>query len=601
MNEQQTNNETNEDHSETVPASTSRSRPEKSIELPSTIAVNQLATMLNVGPIEVIKQLMRIGVMANINQVIDYEIAAPIAQGYGHTPSRLKEQDTVGRHEIHDSDGSTLTERPPVVTILGHVDHGKTTLLDAIRNSDLAEAEIGGITQRIGAYQIHHNDDPITFIDTPGHEAFAAMRARGAQVTDIAIIVVAADDGVMPQTLEAINHVKAANVPIIVAINKMDVPGADPERIKRQLAEQELLVEDWGGTVISVEVSARDGIGIDNLIDHIMLVAEISELQAQREGSARGVIIEAQISKTKGPLATALIQSGTLKLGDSIVSGSTWGRVKAMFDDRGTRIEQAGPSTPIEILGFDEQPESGELFSSTINEKTARDRAKERHLEQRTERLNSRSLQDMYQRIQLGDMQDLNVILKTDARGTIEAIREALENLEAEQARVHVLHSASGSITESDILLASASDAIVLAFSNRTEPGAARLAETMGVEIRYYDIIYHLIEDIESALNGMTVTEQSVIEEGTAEVRAVFPLGRRVKIAGIYIQNGKVTRSSWARIIRNEETLHEGAITSLRHFQEDVSEVQNGLECGIVVDGFSEYEEGDTVAIFRRQ
>ena len=601
MTEQQTNNELHEEDSQQATAAASRPRPEKSIALPSTIAVNQLATMLNVGPIEVIKQLMRVGVMANINQVIDYEIAAPIAQGYGHTPSRLKEQGSIERHKNQEGDSATVSERPPVVTILGHVDHGKTTLLDAIRNSELAETEIGGITQRIGAYQIHHHNVPITFIDTPGHEAFAAMRARGAQVTDIAVIVVAADDGVMPQTLEAINHVKAASVPIIVAINKMDVPGADTERVKRQLAEQELLVEDWGGTVIAVEVSARDGVGIENLIDHILLVAEISELSAQHEGRARGVIIEAQMSKTKGPLATALVQSGTLKLGDTIVAGSAWGRVKAMFDDQGLRIEEAGPSTPVEILGFDDQPGSGELFTGIESEKKARDIAKERQLEQRTTRLNSRGLQDTYQRIQLGDIQDLNVILKTDARGTIEAIREALENLHSDQARVHVLHSASGSITESDILLASASDAIVLAFSTRTEPGAAKLAETLRIEIRYYDIIYHLTEDIESALSGMAIVEQSVIEEGSAEVRAIFPHGRRVRIAGIYIQNGKITRSSWVRIIRNDETIHEGAITSLRHFQEDVSEVQNGLECGIVVDGFSEYEEGDTIEIFRRQ
>jgi translation initiation factor IF-2 len=601
MTEQQPNNDMNQEASAQATTAPSRPTQEHPIDLPSTIAVNQLATMLNVGAIEVIKQLMRIGVMANINQVIDYEIAAPIAQGYGRTPSRLMEQDSVGHHEANDANGAEVSARPPVVTILGHVDHGKTTLLDAIRNSELAESEIGGITQRIGAYQIQHNKDLITFIDTPGHEAFAAMRARGAQVTDIAIIVVAADDGIMPQTLEAISHVKAASVPIIVAINKMDVPGADTERIKRQLAEQDLLVEEWGGAIISVEVSAKDGSGVENLIDHILLVAEISELRAQHQGPARGVVIEAQMNKTKGPMATALVQSGTLKLGDSIVAGSTWGKVKAMFNDQGKRIEEAGPSTPVEILGFDEQPGSGELFISTENEKTARDTAKKRQLEQRTTRLNSRSLQEMYQRIQVGDVQDLNIIVKTDARGTIEAIREALENLHTDQARVHVLHSASGSITESDILLASASDAIVLAFSTRTEPGAAKLAETLRIEIRYYDIIYQLTDDIELALSGLVVEEQSVVEEGTAEVRAVFPHGRRVRIAGIYVQSGKVTRSSWARVIRNDQTIHESAITSLRHFQEDVGEVQNGLECGIVLDGFNEYQEGDTVEIFRRQ
>ena len=500
-----------------------------------------------------------------------------------------------------EEDQDSLESRSPVVTILGHVDHGKTTLLDRIRQSNIVEGEAGGITQHIGAYQVSSNDHLITFLDTPGHEAFTAMRARGAQVTDIAILVVAADDGIMPQTLEAIDHVKAAEVPLVVAINKVDRPEADPERVKRQLAEQDLLVEDWGGEIIAVPVSALKGEGISELLENIQVVAEIGELKANPNRPAKGVVVEAQIDKSKGPIATVLVQTGTLRVGDNLVAGEIRGRVRAVFNDRGNRVDEAGPSVPVEILGLSGLPQAGEKFEVAANEKTAREIVEAREREAQAAGGRGVSLEDVYARIESGQVKALNLIVKTDVQGSVDAVHNALERLETELTKVNLLRVASGSITESDILLAEASQAIVIGFNVEPEPGAVALGRQKGVQMRSYDVIYNLVDDVRMALEGLLEPVARDVVEGYATVRAIFSVGRRGKAAGVYVNNGRISRGADIHVNRNGQTLFTGQMSSLKHFKDDVRELGTGIEGGLVLDGFQDYQEGDILEAHRTE
>ena len=487
------------------------------LDIPSAISVADLADMMGADPIDVIKQLMRFGYMISINEVVEFEVASGIAQSFGFpVKAPTQEEDTgpgsvVLTHEGEDPEN--LVDRPPVVTILGHVDHGKTTLLDSIRNTNVVGGESGGITQHIGAYQVRYNGTPITFLDTPGHEAFTAMRARGAQVTDIAILVVAADDGIMPQTEEAISHVKAAEVPIIVAVNKMDRPDADPDRVKRQLAERDLLVEDWGGDVIAVPVSALKGEGIDDLLENIIVVSEIAELKANPDQLARGVVVEAEIDKSKGPVATVLVQTGTLKPAQTIVVNGLKGRVRAMLNDHGKRVKLAGPSMPVEILGIGGLPGAGDMFTIVPDERSARQMVDEWERTQQVERRHG-TLEDIAARIESGEVVDLDLIVKTDVQGSTEAVRSALDRLNTDRTRVNIIHMATGAITENDVMLAAASDAVVIGFNTQPGAGATTLAAQEGVDVRYYDVIYQLVEDVERAVNGLLAPETRDITEG---------------------------------------------------------------------------------------
>lgn len=572
------------------------------LDIPSAISVADLSEMMGVDPIDVIKQLMRFGYMISINEVVEFEVASGIAQSFGFPVKAPTVEDdsspgsVVLTHEGENPDD--LMERPPVVTILGHVDHGKTTLLDSIRNTNVVSGESGGITQHIGAYQVRYNGTPITFLDTPGHEAFTAMRARGAQVTDIAILVVAADDGIMPQTEEAINHVKAAEVPIIVAVNKMDRPDADPDRVKRQLAERDLLVEDWGGDVISVPVSALKGEGIDDLLENIIVVSEIAELKANPDQLARGVVVEAEVDKSKGPVATVLVQTGTLEPAQNIVVNGLKGRVRAMLNDRGRRIKKAGPSTPVEILGIGGLPDAGDTFTIVPDDRSAREMVEEWERNQHVERRHG-TLEDIAARIESGEVVDLDLIVKTDVQGSTEAVRSALERLNTDRTRVNIIHMATGAITENDVMLAAASDAVVIGFNAQPGAGANTLAAQEGVDVRYYDVIYHLVEDVERAVNGLLAPETRDITEGYATVRAVFTIGRRGRAAGVYVNDGRISRSSTIYIMRNNKKIHEGPIASLKHFRDDVRDLTNGLEGGVVVEGFQDYQEGDILESHR--
>ncbi len=571
------------------------------LELPPAIMVSQLAERMRANPIDIIKNLMRTGVMATVNEVLDFETAATVATTMGHRVRRLEDvsvADVEDPLKPPDNDPEDLEPRAPVVTILGHVDHGKTTLLDAIRNTNVVEREVGGITQHIGAYQVETHDNKLTFLDTPGHEAFTAMRARGAHATDVAILVVAADDGVMPQTTEAVDHAKAAGVPIVVAINKMDRPDADPDRVKRQLAEQGLLPEDWGGETIMVPVSAKSGDGLNDLLDNLLVVTEVQELKANPNRAASGVVVEAQLDKSKGPLATVLVQQGTLHVGDNLVVGDTFGRVKAMIADTGRRIREAGPSTPVEVLGLSQLPLAGDPFLVTADERTARSLIETRKRRREAQAASGMSMEEVSSRIQSGEIKELLIILKCDVQGSIEAVRSTIMKSRMDEVTVRILHAGAGTITESDILLASASDAIVLGFNTRVEPGARSLAEQNRVQIRLYDIIYQLADDVEKALKGMLTPEDREVVDGHAEVRAIFSLGRRNRIAGCHILDGRFTRNVQVRISRNGELLHTGPIASLKRFKDDVREVTAGFECGIGVDGFLEFEEGDTLEAY---
>ena len=575
--------------------------PNAVLELPPSIMVSQLATAMHANPIDIIKQLMRSGIMATVNEVIDFEMAATVATTLGHRVRRLddsdaeKEADPLKPAEDAEED---LEPRAPVVTILGHVDHGKTTLLDAIRNTNVADKEVGGITQHIGAYQVENDGVKLTFLDTPGHEAFTAMRARGAQATDVAILVVAADDGVMPQTTEAVDHAKAAGVPIVVAINKMDRPDADPDRVKRQLSEQGLLPEDWGGDTIMVPVSAKSKEGISDLLENLMVVTEVQELRANPNRPASGVVVEAQLDKSKGPLATVLVQQGTLRVGDNIVVGDTWGRIKAMILDTGRRTKEAGPSTPVEILGLTTLPAAGDPFLATEDERSAKALMETRLRRKESQQAGSLSMEEVSTRIQSGETKELPIILKCDVSGSIEAVRAVIAKSSSEIAQVRILHAAAGTVTESDILLASASSAIVMGFNTRIEPGAKALAEQNRVQIRLYDIIYQLAEDVEKAIQGLLTPEDKEVLDGHVEVRAVFSVGRRDKIAGCQVLDGLVSRNSQVRITRGKELIFTGGISTLKRFKDDAREVTAGFECGLTVEGFTDFEEGDLLEAF---
>ncbi len=583
-------------------ASTRRA-PSRVLVLPETLSVQRLAELIDQSPIDVIKQLMRNGIMAAMNQIIDYEMATLVTTAFGiRTTMATAEPEAASAaeksHEVEDP--AEQSPRPPVVTILGHVDHGKTALLDTIRHTQVAEREVGGITQHIGAYQARFNDQDITFLDTPGHAAFTAIRARGAKVTDIAVLVVAADDGIMPQTTEALNHAKAANVPIIVAINKMDLPGADPERVKRQLSEQNLLVEDWGGDIISAEVSAKTGDGIDDLMANILVVAELAELRANHNKVAAGVVIEARLDRKRGPTATVLVQEGTLKISDYVSAGAVWGRVKAMSNHQGQAIKEATPGMPAEILGFNAPPQAGDLLSVATGERSARSMAEDRarSTSGRQNQVRALTLEEVVQKGS-GVAKELNLVVKADVQGSVEAVQNALEQLTAEEATVRVLHAGCGAITESDVMLASASDAIVIGFTIGAEPSAERLAERMGVEIRHYNIIYQLIDDVSLALQGMLEPVYADVVVGRAEIREIFTSRRGVQIAGCRVTDGRINKGANVRVMRDGTLVHETTIETLRHFRDEVSEMTSGSDCGIMLQGYNDFRQGDLLEAHR--
>ncbi len=588
---------------------TAKTTSSSRVTIPSALTVKELADLLRVTPVEVIKRLMTNGVMAAQNQTIDYDTAAIVAVELGFDPApgeAIEEEAPAALVEPEEEadDPAALKPRPPVVTILGHVDHGKTSLLDRIRKTRVAAGEAGGITQHIGAYQVERNGQLITFIDTPGHAAFTAMRARGAQVTDIAVLVVAADDGVMPQTVEAINHAKAANVPIIVAINKIDLPAANPDRVKQQLTEYGLVVEEYGGDTVCVPVSAATGQGIDDLLEAILLVAEISELKANPDRPASAVVIEAELDSSRGPVATVLVQRGTLHQGDAVVVGETSGKVRAMMDDHGRRIKSAGPSTPVVILGLEAVPEAGDRLRAVADEKLARqiveERKRRREAEEQTQHARV-NLDTLFNEISAGNLKELIIILKTDVRGTAEAIKGALERLSTPEVKVKIIHSATGPVTDSDVMLAEASNGIIIAFNTRIEPSAKKRAEASGIEIRSYSIIYQLLEDVEKALQGMLEPVFETVVDGHAEVRAVFKSSRVGQIAGSYVTDGVVRRGSMARILRNKQEVGRGRCDGLKRFQEDVREVQTGYECGIVIAGFDKFQVGDIIEFYHEE
>jgi len=571
------------------------------IALPPTITVKQMADQLKVSPVEVIKQLMRNGVMANINQAVDYDTASVVVSHFGYG---AKKQPMLAKTKRPVAiTGEKLYPRPPVITIMGHVDHGKTSLLDAIRQSNVIATEAGAITQHIGAYQVEVDSRKITFLDTPGHEAFTAMRARGTQVTDIAVLVVAADDGVMPQTVEAIDHARAADVPIVVALNKIDKPDANPDKVKRQLSDLGLVIEEWGGDTICVPISAKKKQGIDVLLENLLLVADILELKAEHDSLAEGVIIEARLDKSRGPLATLLVQKGVLKPGDNIIVSNTWGRVKAMFNDLGKQLKKAEPSTPVEVLGLNAVPQAGESFKVVSNEREARTLLdKQKDSQKRvTTRARPLGLSDLSTQISTGQIKELNIILKTDVQGSIEPIRDSLEHLGDEKVKVRIIHYGSGGITEGDVLLALASKAIVIGFNSRPESGAQRLAETEGISIRYYNVIYELVKDVEKALKGMLEPTYAEVTEGQAEVIAIFESGKKGRIAGVSVKEGRIKRDASARVIRKGEPIHESRIISLKRFKEDVKEVATGFECGLRIEGFSDFQVGDIIQSYRQE
>lgn len=584
------------------------------IELPSSLTVRDLGHALGVSPIEVMKKLIGFGIMANINELIDYETAAIVAAEMGFETREQKAEEEAAPEvaqvqlpswrDVQDERPEDLRPRPPVVTVMGHVDHGKTSLLDAIRNTNVVEGEAGGITQHIGAYQVELEGRKITFLDTPGHEAFTAMRARGAQATDIVVLVVAADDGVQPQTKEAISHARAAQVPIIVALNKIDKPEANPEVVKRQLADLGLLVEEWGGNVICVPVSAKKRLNIEELLENILLVAEVAELKANPFRPATGVVVESRLDKTRGPVATLLVQRGTLRVGDNLVIGEIAGRVRAMFDDKGRPVSEATPSTPVMILGLSEVPRAGDLFEVVEDERTAKAIAAER-AQQRQQAAAARparvTLEEVFARMQEGKAKELNIILKADVQGSLEPIESSLQKLGTEDLRVKILHSAIGNIGESDVMLASASSAIVIGFNVSVDAAARALAEQEGVDIRLYNVIYQLVEDVEKALSGMLEPTYKEVVTGHAEVRAVFSISKRGKVAGCYMTDGQVTRASSVRVIRGGQVLFDGRIASLKRFTEDVKEVNAGFEFGIGLEKYDDFQVGDVLEFYKQE
>ena len=567
--------------------------------------VKELAEVLGKNASEIVKLLMKKGIMAGINQNVEFDMAVAIAEEFDIILEKEQEKDIMeevfGQEEQDDE--KDLKERPPVVVVMGHVDHGKTSLLDSIRHSSVTSNEAGGITQHIGAYTVQIAGKPITFLDTPGHEAFTAMRMRGAQITDIAVLVVAADDGVMPQTVEAINHAKAAGVDIIVAINKMDKPSANPDRVKQELTEYGLLAEDWGGETICVPVSAVNKQGIDQLLEMITLVAEMKELKANPNKKARGAIVEAQLDKGRGSVATVLVQSGTLHVGDPVVAGSAYGKIRAMTDDKGRRVKKAGPSTPVEVLGLSEVPTAGDTFYVAENEKQARQVAESVIAKNRENLIKDTpqkvSLDDLFTQIQSGNVKDLNVVVKADVQGSVEAVRQSLERLSNEEVRIRIIHGGVGTITESDVMLASASNAIIIGFNVRPEPAAKLFADEEKVDVRLYRVIYNAIEDITAAMKGMLdpVYEEKVL--GHAEIRQLFKASGVGSIAGSYVLDGKFERNCQARITRDGIVVFEGELESLKRFKDDVKEVAAGYECGLVFKKFNDIKVGDFVEAFK--
>ncbi len=569
------------------------------VEIGETINVKDFANLLKREVSEVIKSLFMLGVMVTINQDIDFDTALLVGSEFGVEVAPLPPEEDPTEIPDIDDDPEKRLPRPPVITVMGHVDHGKTSLLDAIRKANVTAREAGGITQHIGAYQVNYQGKKIVFLDTPGHEAFTAMRARGAQVTDVAILVVAADDGVMPQTLEAINHAKAAKVPIIVAINKMDRPGANPEHVKQQLSEHELIPEDWGGDTIMVPVSAHQKTGISDLLEMILLVAEMQDLKANPHLPAHGTIIEAQLDKGRGPVATVLVQRGTLQIGDTIIAGTAYGKVRAMINDRGEKVKKALPSTPVEVLGLNDVPLAGDILDST-DEKTARSVADKRVAKKRTEEIqqNSKvSLDDLFQRIQEGEIKDLNIVVKADVQGTIEALRSSLQNIKNEEVKVVVVHAGVGAITESDVMLASAANALIIGFNVRPDANARKAAEAEKVDLRTYRVIYDALNDVEAAIKGMLAPKFQETIQGRVEVRQMITISKML-IAGCYVLEGKITSASKVRVVRDGIVINEDEIDTLRRFKDDVKEVAAGYECGVTLEKFRDLKEGDVFEVF---
>ncbi|MFN8524299.1 MAG: translation initiation factor IF-2 [Chloroflexota bacterium] len=584
------------------------------LELPPMMTVEELAGLLSVRPAMVIQALIKNGIFATMNQVVDFDTAAVVAADLGFEVSESTAAGPDGAREgqaeeaveeISEEEAAHMVTRPPVVTVMGHVDHGKTSLLDRIRQTRVAVGEAGGITQHIGAYQVDVDVEgaphTITFLDTPGHEAFTAMRARGAQVTDIAVLVVAADDGVMPQTVEAIEHAHAAKVPIVVALNKMDRPEINPDKVKQQLTEHNVVIEEYGGDVACVPVSARTGQGVDDLLANLAVLAEVAELKANPDRAASGIIVEARLDKTRGPVATVLVQRGTLRVGDVVVVGGVSGKLKALLDDSGKRIKSAGPSMPAEILGLGGVPKAGDRLQVVADEKTARQmvalaaRASERASGRPSGEM---SLEDIFSRMQSGEVRDLNLVVKADVQGSIEPLVTSLEGLEAEGHRVKVLRSGTGNVTDSDVMLASASKAIIIGFNVRAEPSARAAADTQGVDVRFYNVIYNVVDDVQAALNGLLGPRFQEVIHGHAEIRQVFPVRRGGAAAGCYVTDGQITRNSSVRVKRGDASLWDGKIGTLRRIKEDVREVASGYECGIVLDGFSDFREGDVIEAY---
>jgi len=577
-------------------------KPQIVVKIPDEIVVSDLAAMLKMTAAEVVKKLFSLGVMATVNQVIDYDTAAIVATELG-AKAEKEIVVTIEDRIIDDSDDSAedLSPRDPVVVVMGHVDHGKTSLLDAIRHTDVTATEAGGITQHIGAYRVDLNGQKITFLDTPGHAAFTSMRARGAQATDIAVLVVAADDGIMPQTIEAINHAKAAGVDIIVAINKMDKPGATTDRIMQQLTEYDLIPEEWGGDTICVPVSALTRMNIDKLLESILLVAEMKELKANPNRAAKGIVIEARLDKNRGPIATLLVQNGTLHSGDIIVAGTSVGRVRVMVDDKGRKVKEAGPSVPVEIMGLAEAPQAGDAFDAVSDERLARELVEQRKQKQKEEQFKSFekvTLENLFSSLKEGELKELDIIVKADVQGSVEAVKQSLEKLSNDEVRVKIIHGGVGAINESDVMLANASNAIIVGFNVRPDPVAAQNAERDGVDIRCYRIIYDCIDEIEAAIKGMLAPKFREVQQGRAEVRQVVKISSVGNIAGCYVLSGKVTRNSKIRVVRDGIVITEDEISSLRRFKDDVKEVAQNFECGIGLAKFNDIKEGDIFEAF---
>ena len=572
------------------------------VEIPDEISVGELASRMKKTASEVIKQLFKMGVFASVSDVVDYDTAALVAMELGCKVEKevivTVEERLIDDHEDKPED---LVPRAPVVVVMGHVDHGKTSLLDYIRHANVVSGEAGGITQHIGAYTVDVNGSPITFLDTPGHEAFTSMRARGAMVTDIAILVVAADDGIMPQTVESINHAKAANIPVVVAINKMDAVGANPERIKQQLTEYDLVSEEWGGDTIVCPISAKTGQGIDNLLENLVVLSEVLELKANPNRAARGAVIEARLDKGRGPIMTVLVQNGTLKLGDIIIAGTAVGRVRTMINDKGQRVTEAGPSTPVEISGMSEVPSAGDTFNAVADERMARELAEERRIQMSSNAMPGTkkvSLEDLFSQIQAGEMKTLNVIVKADVQGSAEAVKASLEKISNEEVRVKVIHSAVGAINESDVMLAATSGAIIVGFNVRPDNAARDSAARSKVDMRMYRVIYDCINEIEAAMKGMLAPKFKEVVIGHAEVRETYKVSKVGTVCGCYCTDGKIQRGCEVRVLRDNIVIHEGELASLRRFKDDVKEVASGYECGMQVEKFNDIKVGDVIECF---